>query len=124
MTTLVPTPTINPNVPVVTSAGGTTAAYQDPNSPESILRQTAELKQQAITDSMYDVNVSAYEKKPKSQGFVNYQSPQTQRTILLTFLTLIITILLTQKRLTANARLFLSTLAVILLLLVIFYFTK
>ena len=125
MTTLMPTPTINPNVPVVTSAGGTTAAYKDPNSPESILRKTAELQQQAIMDSKFDVNVSAYEKKPKAQGFIDFHQPSTlNRAILLFFHILIVCILVTQKRLTANARLFLTTLAVILLLIVIVYFTR
>ncbi len=50
----------NPNVPVVTSAGGTTVAYKDPNSPESILRKTAALNAQANVDTQFDNTTPAY----------------------------------------------------------------
>lgn len=58
--TLPPEPTYNPNVPVVTPAGGTSVAYKDPNSPEAILRKTAALNAQARVDSQFDNATSAY----------------------------------------------------------------
>jgi hypothetical protein len=58
--TLPPSPTYNPNVPVVTPAGGTALAYKDPNSPEAILRKTAALNAQARVDSQFDNATSAY----------------------------------------------------------------
>jgi len=60
MSTLKPTPSFNKNVPVVTPGGGSSLAYKDPNSPESILRNTATLQAQALVDTKYDVNTSPY----------------------------------------------------------------
>lgn len=48
-------PPYDTNIPVVTSAGGTTGAYKDPNSPESLMKKTATLSAQATVDSTYDV---------------------------------------------------------------------
>jgi hypothetical protein len=62
-TTLRPTPSYNPNIPIVTAAGGTNIAYKDPNSPESILKKTTELNAQAIVDTKYDANVDPYVKE-------------------------------------------------------------
>ena len=55
MSTLPPTPSYDPNVPIVSPAGGTSSAYKDPNSAESIMRKTAQLNVQSIVDSKYDV---------------------------------------------------------------------
>lgn len=60
MSTLKPTPSFNKNVPVVTPGGGNSLAYKDPNSPESILRNTATLQAQALVDTKYDVATSPY----------------------------------------------------------------
>ena len=60
MSTLKPTPSFNKNVPVVTPGGGSSLAYKDPNSPESILRNTATLQAQALVDTKYDVATSPY----------------------------------------------------------------
>jgi hypothetical protein len=52
--------TIDRSMPVVTPAGGTEAAYKNPNSPESILRRTKQVEVQAATDKVYDIPVSPY----------------------------------------------------------------
>ena len=54
-----PIPSFNPNIPVVTSAGGTSVAYKDPNSPESIMKKVAQVQAQAIVDTRYDVPPSS-----------------------------------------------------------------
>ena len=48
-------PPYDTNVPVVTSAGGTSAAYRDPNSPESLMKKATLMQAQAAVDSTYDV---------------------------------------------------------------------
>jgi uncharacterized membrane protein len=67
--TLPPTPSFNANIPIISSAGGTTAAYKDPNSPESIMKATTLLQAQSAVDSTYDVDVSKIEKDKKKEGF-------------------------------------------------------
>jgi hypothetical protein len=120
MTTLPPTPSYNPNVPIVTSAGGTTAAYKDPNSPESILRKTAETQAQAAVDSKFDVAQSPYK-----QGFKDFRNKVSgARPTLLTFIILLFVILVVFKSLKFVAKLFIATLAVVLLLILIIYFTR
>jgi hypothetical protein len=61
MSTLPPKPSYNPNIPIISSAGGTSVAYKDPNSPESIMKKTTEVNAQAAVDTSYDVNVPAHE---------------------------------------------------------------
>jgi hypothetical protein len=120
MATLPPTPSFNPNIPIVTSAGGTTAAYKDPNSPESILKKTTEVQAQSAVDSKYDVAQSPY-----AQGFKNYRrSNKGPRSTLLTFIILLFILLVVFKTLKFVAKLFLASLAVILLLILIVYFTR
>jgi Flp pilus assembly protein TadB len=120
MNTLPPTPSFNPNVPVVTSLGGTTAAYKDPNSPESILRKSAEVQAQAAVDSKFDVAQSAY-----SQGFKNYKRLSSgARPTLLTFIIFLFIVLVVFKSLKFVAKLFIASIAVILLLILIIYFTR
>lgn len=117
VSTLPPTPSYNPNVPIVTSAGGTTAAYKDPNSPESILRKTTEVQVQSIVDSQFDVGQSAYK-----QGFTNFRSKRSgARPTLLTFIILLFILLVVFKSLKFVAKLFLASLAVILILILIVY---
>lgn len=59
--TLPAPPSYDPNIPVVSSSGGTAAAYEDPKSPESIMKKATEVKVQSAVDSKYDNAVSAYE---------------------------------------------------------------
>lgn len=109
MTTLPPSPTFDPNVPVVSSAGGGSAAYKDPKSPESILRKTATLDAQAKMDSRYDV-AEGYRTKTKKKSNGS------------TFLFLIFFILILYfgwKLVKFAAKVFLGFLAVILLLVII-----
>ena len=120
--TLPPTPSYNPNVPIVTSAGGTTAAYKDPSSPESILRKTTEVQAQSAVDSKFDVAQSAYK-----QGFKNFRGRRSLsggRPTLLTFIILLFILLVVFKTLKFVAKLFIAALAVILILILIIYFTR
>ena len=57
-------PPYDTNIPVVTSAGGTSAAYKDPNSPESLMKKATLMQAQAAVDSTYDVK----------EGFGRYSS--------------------------------------------------
>jgi hypothetical protein len=71
MGTLPPKPTYNAEIPVITSAGGTATAYNDPSSPESIMKQTTLLHAQTLVDTSYDVDLKAEKKK---EGFSNHSS--------------------------------------------------
>jgi hypothetical protein len=118
--TLPPTPSYDPNVPVLTSAGGTAAAYSDPNSPESLLKRTKELEVQATVDSLYDVNVNPYEKKEGFRGFrfsTSSMSKKVSRSILTAFLILLLLILFTVKSLTKGAKVYLVVLSVVFFVL-------
>jgi hypothetical protein len=84
MSTLKPTPSFNKNVPVVTPGGGSSLAYKDPNSPESILRNTATLQAQALVDTKYDVNTSAYHEGFKLRLQRRHRSHNSYILILLT----------------------------------------
>ena len=55
-----PTPSYNPDVPVISPGGGEASAYKDPNSPESIMRKTKELEVQSVVDRKFDVAQSPY----------------------------------------------------------------
>ena len=128
MATLPPTPSFNQNVPVVTSAGGTAHAYKDPKSPESILRQTAELNAQAAVDSKFDVATSPYH-----DGFVNGPmgaigpmgalNPTSKRYAIQTILTIIILLFIfmvsMQKRMPVWLNMTTLTVSVVLMLVVI-----
>lgn len=61
MATLRPAPSYQPDVPVVSPAGGTAAAYANPNSPESIMRKTKELQVQSQVDTLYDSSEKTHE---------------------------------------------------------------
>jgi hypothetical protein len=110
MSTLPPEPSYNPNVPVISSAGGTAAAYQDPNSPESIMKKTTLAKAQGQVDTKYDVNLSAVE------GFKLYTP--TDVYILYVFVVLLLITLFTQT--TKARKLFILSLASFLLVLSIY----
>jgi hypothetical protein len=107
MSTLPPEPTYNPNVPVISSAGGTAAAYKDPNSPESIMKKTTLAHAQGQIDTKYDVHLAAVE------GF--QVSTMTEVYILYVFVTLLLITLFTQT--TQFKKLFILSLASLLLVL-------
>ncbi len=102
-------PAYDPNVPIVTPGGGTEAAYKDPNSPESIMKKVAQTDAQAKVDRIYDV-----------QTFVNYKQIDVQ-ILYLFFIPLLLIIFFIQK--TKQAKLFIISLCVILLIISI-YFTQ
>jgi hypothetical protein len=56
-----PNLSVNKRVPVITPEGANPAAYDDPNSPESILRRVRQTEVQAQIDRKYDVPVSPYQ---------------------------------------------------------------
>ena len=111
MSTLPPEPNYNPNVPVISSAGGTAAAYKDPNSPESIMKKTALTQAQGQIDTKFDVNLALVK-----EGFQVYT--QTDVYILYVFVTLLLITLFTQT--TKLRKLFILSLASLLLVLSIY----
>ena len=98
--TLPPTPSYNPNIPIISSAGGTTAAYKDPNSPESIMKATTLLQAQSAVDSTYDVDVSKIEKDKKKEGFrgVLRKKSRNDSRILYLFILFILAILFFRRK--------------------------
>jgi len=67
--TLPPDPSFNPHIPIISSAGGTPVAYEDPNSPESIMKRTTLVKAQGAVNSKYDVDPTAA-LPPATEGFI------------------------------------------------------
>ncbi len=104
MSTLPPEPTFNPNIPVITPGGGTSAAYKDPNSPESIMKKTAETQAQARVDSRFDVK----------EGYCGYRTHH----LLLPFLFILVVLLFVKTR-KEVANIYLFALASVLLVLYI-----
>ena len=98
--TLPPTPSFNANIPIISSAGGTTAAYKDPNSPESIMKATTLLQAQSAVDSTYDVDVSKIEKDKKKEGFrgVLRKKRRNDSRILYLFILFILAILFFRRK--------------------------
>lgn len=135
--TLRPTPSYNPNIPVVTSAGGTNIAYKDPNSPESILKKTTELNAQVAVDTKYDVAVSPYYKEGfgigirQGEGFgfqcgcgchtcpycKHAHSKSGSLQILLVVTIVLFVALVSMDRLRLSAKIYLTSLCVLLLIL-------
>jgi hypothetical protein len=111
MDTLPPEPSYNPNIPIITSSGGTSAAYKDPNSPESIMKRTTLLTAQARVDTKYNVNVSAHE------PFI-CSSNSNQYTLLVFFLFLLVSSLFVFK-LKRSAKLFILVMALPIFLLLV-----
>ena len=111
MSTLPPEPTYNPNIPIISSAGGTAAAYKDPNSPESIMKKTTLVHAQGQVDTKYDVNLAAVK-----EGF--QVSTMTEVYILYVFVTLLLITLFTQS--TQSRKLFILSLASLLLAISIY----
>jgi uncharacterized membrane protein len=94
--TLPPTPSYNPNIPIISSAGGTSVAYKDPNSPESIMKATTLLQAQAAVDSTYDVDVSKLDKK--KEGFRASAKRRNDSRILYLFIVFILALLFFRRK--------------------------
>jgi uncharacterized membrane protein len=94
--TLPPTPSYNPNIPIISSAGGTSVAYKDPNSPESIMKATTLLQAQAAVDSTYDVDVSKLDKK--KEGFRSLGRRRNDSRILYLFILFILALLFFRRK--------------------------
>ena len=121
MSTLPPTPSYNANVPVVTSSGGTSAAYKDPNSPESIMKKTTLVKAQAAVDTTFDVNQDDPAVKEGFRGFrMRGKASKNDRYISIFFLIAVLFILFARgKNLKPYAKVFLSLLAGVLIIITI-----
>jgi hypothetical protein len=119
MSTLPPTPSFNANIPVVTSSGGTSAAYKDPNSPESIMKKTTLVKAQTSVDTTYDVNHDDPKVKEGFRG-IRLRGSRNDKYISISFLIVILFILFVRgKTFKAYAKVFLSLLAGALLIITI-----
>ena len=116
MSTLPPPPSFNQNIPVLTSAGGTSAAYKNPNSPESIMKKTAELQAQTAVDSTFDVAQSPYH-----EGFTS--SPANIRILLYLIIIIFIAIVIFDK-MKVSAKLFMLVIAVSLIVFVIGIYSR
>jgi hypothetical protein len=119
MSTLPPTPSYNPNIPVVTSSGGTSAAYKDPNSPESIMKKTTQVQAQTAVDTSYDVNHNdpAVKEGFKGRGFGRGRN---DRYVSIFFLIAILFIVFSRgKSLKPYAKVFFSLLAGVLIIITI-----
>lgn len=118
MSTLPPTPSYNANVPVVTSSGGTSAAYKDPNSPESIMKKTTLVQAQAAVDTTFDVNQEALKEGFKGRGFKG--RGKNDRYVSIFFLIAVLFLLFSRsKSLKPYAKVFLSLLAGALIIITI-----
>jgi hypothetical protein len=120
MSTLPPNPSFNPNIPIVSSAGGTSAAYKNPNSPESIMKTLTILQVQTAVDQKYDVAQSPYYK----EAFVNFSSSSDMIRILIACIIILLICLVAFKTLRFVAKVFLLTLAVVSSLLVIHLYVR
>lgn len=56
-----PTPSYNPNIPVLTSEGASPLAYNDPNSPESIMKKLTLTSAQVAVDRKFDSTAPTHE---------------------------------------------------------------
>lgn len=108
--TLRPTPSYNPNIPVVTSAGGTNVAYKDPNSPEGILKRTTELNAQTAVDTKYDAAASPY-----TEAFCGCSKRDKLQTLLLITIVVFVT-LVSAKNLKFSGKMLLLVLCVLLII--------
>jgi hypothetical protein len=111
MSTLPPTPQFNPNIPIISSAGGTAVAYNNPKSPESIMKKTTLLQAQGSVDTMYDVDL-------KKEGF-RVNSCNNLIYIMYGFILLLLLCLFTQKK--ASGKMYIVALASLILVITIWY---
>ena len=103
MSTIPAIPSYNPNVPILTSNGGKAEVYNDPNSPESILKRTTALQVQSTVDTQFDVNVPAYEGFRRFRGGSGsiFRNPSW---LLLYILFAILFFMITRKKAARNYR--------------------
>ena len=114
-----PMPAYSPNVPIISKSGGDPNAYNDPNSPESIVKRTAEMNAQVAVDSKYDVaSNNFHENKPVTESFSNYDSPASIN-IILVLITLLLLLLFMNKTLRRQAKIYITSVAAIFVILVI-----
>jgi len=111
MSTLPPTPEFNPNIPIISSAGGTEVAYKNPKSPESIMKKTTLLQAQGSVDTMYDVDL----KKEGFKGFRGFRGGRLY--VMYSFILLLIIALFTQKK--RAGKMYIALLASVLLIITI-----
>jgi hypothetical protein len=117
MSTLPPTPSYNANVPVVTSSGGTSAAYKDPNSPESIMKKTTQVQAQTAVDTSYDVN---HNDPAVKEAFRGFRRKRNDKYVSIFFLIAILFIVFSRgKSLKPYAKVFFSLLAGVLIIITI-----
>jgi hypothetical protein len=114
MSTLPPTPKFNPNIPIISSAGGTSVAYKNPKSPESIMKKTTLLQAQSEVDTMYDVDL----KKEGFKGFKGFPRFRGGRLyVMYAFILLLLIALFTQRK--RAGKMYIALLASILLIITI-----
>lgn len=118
--TLPPTPSYNANIPIISSAGGTTAAYKDPNSPESIMKATTLLQAQAAVDSTYDVDVSKIKKKEGFRGLLRKKRRNDSRILYLFILFILAILFFRRKTIGLQSKTWLLILAVALIVITMF----
>ena len=119
--TLAPTPSFNPNIPVVRSAGGKKVSYIDPNSPESILKKIVTLQAQVAVDTKYDVARSPYYEEQFVDSSMKF--PDIIQ-ILLAFIIFIFIALISLKSFKFSGKVFLLIIAAVLTLLVIHVYVR
>lgn len=114
-----PIPAYSPHVPIISKSGGDPDAYNDPNSPESIVKKTAEMNAQVAVDSMFDVKTNNFhEDKPIRESFGNYDSP-TSINIILVVITILLILLFINKTFKKQAKIYITSVAAIFVILVI-----
>lgn len=106
MSTLPPTPVYDPNIPIISSAGGTSVAYKDPKSPESIMKKTTLLQSQTTVDTKYDVDLKAVE------GYRRFSRSRRNPILYFFIFLLVISLYLQKKR---SAMIYIAFLAAIIL---------
>lgn len=123
MSTLPPEPSYDANIPIISSAGGTSVAYQDPNSPESIMKKTTLAQAQGRVDTKYDVDLKKVKEKFSTYSSCSKQSDRKNDIyILYIFVTLLLMTLFTQT--TQFRKLFVLSLASLLLVITIYLLQK
>lgn len=110
MSTLPPTPQFNPNIPIISSAGGTSVAYKNPKSPESIMKKTTLLQAQGAVDTMYDVDL-------KKEGFRSRRFSGRKLYVMYAFILLLLIALFTQRK--RAGKMYIALLASVLLIITI-----
>lgn len=119
--TLPPTPSYNPHIPIISSAGGTSVAYKDPNSPESIMKATTLLQAQAAVDSTYDVDVSKLDKKKEGfRGLLRKKSRNDSRILYLFILFILALLFFRRKTIGPQSKTWLLILAAALIVITMF----